>query len=77
MIDITEIKRAQDSSFATQSELARVAQLTTIGQMAAVIAHEIKQPLTSIMMGSSAGLRWLAKKPPNLKEVRASSSRRR
>ncbi len=71
MIDITEIKRAQDSLFATQSELARVAQLTTIGQMAAAIAHEIKQPLTSIMMGSSAGLRWLAKKPPNLKEVRA------
>jgi PAS domain S-box-containing protein len=71
MIDITESKRAQDNLFATQSELARVAQLTTIGQMAASIAHEIKQPLTSIMMGSSAGQRWLAKKPPNLKEVRA------
>jgi PAS domain S-box-containing protein len=71
MIDITESKRAQDSLFATQSELARVAQLTTIGQMAASIAHEIKQPLTSIMMGCSAGQRWLAKKPPNLKEVRA------
>jgi C4-dicarboxylate-specific signal transduction histidine kinase len=71
MIDITESKRAQDNLFATQSELTRVAQLTTIGQMAASIAHEIKQPLTSIMMGSSAGQRWLAKKPPNLKEVRA------
>jgi PAS domain S-box-containing protein len=71
MIDITESKRAQDNLFATQSELARVAQLMTIGQMAASIAHEIKQPLTSIMMGASAGQRWLAKKPPNLKEVRA------
>jgi PAS domain S-box-containing protein len=71
MIDITESKRAQDNLFATQSELTRVAQLTTIGQMAASIAHEIKQPLTSIMMGASAGQRWLAKKPPNLKEVRA------
>jgi PAS domain S-box-containing protein len=71
MIDITESRRAQDSLFATQSELARVAQLTTIGQMAASIAHEIKQPLTSIITGASAGLRWLAKKPPNLKEVRA------
>jgi PAS domain S-box-containing protein len=71
MIDITESRRAQDNLFATQSELARVAQLTTIGQMAASIAHEIKQPLTSIMMGANAGQRWLAKKPPNLKEVRA------
>jgi len=71
VIDITESKRAQDSLRATQSELARVAQLTTIGQMAASIAHEIKQPLTSIVMGSNAGLRWLAKEPPDLKEVRA------
>ena len=71
MIDITESKHAQENLLATQSELARVSQLTTIGQMAASIAHEIKQPITSIVMGASAGLRWLAKEPPNLKEVRA------
>jgi signal transduction histidine kinase len=39
--------------------------------MAASIAHEIKQPITSIIMGASAASRWLAKEPPNLKEVRA------
>ena len=71
MIDITESKRAQESLLATQSELTRVSQLTTIGQMAASIAHEIKQPITSIVMGTSAGLRWLTKEPPNLKEVQA------
>jgi signal transduction histidine kinase len=71
IIDITESKRAQESLLATKSELARISQLTTIGQMAASIAHEIKQPITSIVMGTSAGLRWLAKEPPNLKEVRA------
>ena len=71
MIDITESKRAQESLLATQSELTRVSQLTTIGQMAASIAHEIKQPITSIVMGASAGLRWLTKEPPNLKEVQA------
>ena len=71
MIDITESKHAQERLLATQSELARVSQLTTVGQMAASIAHEIKQPITSIVMGASAGQRWLAKEPPNLKEVRA------
>jgi PAS domain S-box-containing protein len=71
MIDITESKRAQESLLAARSELTRVSQLTAIGQMAASIAHEIKQPITSIVMGASAGMRWLAKKPPNLKEVRA------
>jgi PAS domain S-box-containing protein len=71
MIDITESKRAQESLLAARSELTRVSQLTAIGQMTATIAHEIKQPITSIVMGASAGLRWLAKEPPNLKEVRA------
>jgi PAS domain S-box-containing protein len=71
MIDITEVKRAQESLLAARSELARVSQLTTIGQMAASIAHEIKQPITSIVMGASAGLRWLAKASPDLGEVRA------
>ena len=71
IVDITESKRAQESLLATQSELARISQLTTIGQMAASIAHEIKQPITSIVMGANAGLRWLTKEPPNLKEVRA------
>jgi len=71
MIDVTESKLAQESLLAARSELARVAQLTTVGHMAASIAHEIKQPLTSIVMASSAGLRWLKKKPPNLEEIRA------
>ena len=69
MIDITESKYAQESLLATQSELARVSQLTTMGQMAASIAHEIKQPIASISMAASAGLRWLTRDPPNLKEV--------
>jgi len=75
MIDITDSKRAKDILLETQSELARVAQLTTIGQMAASIAHEINQPLTSIIVASGASLRWLAKEPPNLSEVRGAIKR--
>jgi PAS domain S-box-containing protein len=71
LIDITESKRAQDTLQATRSELARVAQLTTIGQMTASIAHELKQPLASVILGCDATSRWLAKTPPNLEEVRA------
>ena len=75
MIDITESKRAQDKLQATQTELARVTSLTAAGQMAASIAHEINQPLASIALGCSASLRWLAKKPPNLEEVKAALNR--
>jgi PAS domain S-box-containing protein len=71
MIDITESKRAQDRLLATQTELARVTSLTAAGQMAASMAHEIKQPLAAIVTGGSAALRWLSKPTPDLLEVRA------
>ncbi len=71
MIDITESKGAQDKLRATQTELARVTSLTAAGQMAASMAHEIKQPLAAIVTGRSAGLRWLSKPTPDLQEVRA------
>ena len=57
MVDITESKRAQDKLRATQNELARITGLTTAGQMAASMVHEIAQPLASIALGSSASLR--------------------
>src|SRR5207248_803072 len=75
MIDITASKHAQDKLREMQTELARVTSLTAVGQMAASMAHEIKQPLATIALGCSAGLRWLAKQPPNLGEVRADLNR--
>ena len=58
-----------------QAELARVARLTTMGQMAASIAHEINQPLAAIVANGNAGLRWLAHATPNLDEARAALNR--
>jgi PAS domain S-box-containing protein len=72
-IDITERKRAEAASRDTLSELARVTRLTTMGEMTASIAHEINQPLGSIVNDGSAGIRWLANAPPDL-EARAPAS---
>ena len=51
VLDLTEQKRAQEkleeaqqSLYATQVELARVSRLTTMGELAASIAHEVNQP---------------------------------
>jgi PAS domain S-box-containing protein len=52
-----------------QSELAHVARLTTMGGLAASIAHEINQPMAAIVANGEASLRWLAHTPPNLDEV--------
>jgi C4-dicarboxylate-specific signal transduction histidine kinase len=67
----SEGAEAQDELWATRSELARVAQLTTMGQMAAAISHEINQPLTAMVANSNAGLRWLGREPPEVDEARA------
>ena len=58
-----------------QAELARAARLNTMGRMAASIAHEINQPLSAIVSNGSAGLRWLARTPPNLDEARRALDR--
>jgi MYXO-CTERM domain-containing protein len=39
--------------------------------MAASIAHEVKQPLATMVANANAGLRWLTKKAPDLDETRA------
>ncbi len=55
-----ERKRAQDALQVTKAELARVSRLTSMGELAASIAHEVNQPLTAITNNSSACLRLLA-----------------
>jgi len=74
-VDITARRAAEDALRAAQSEVTRVARLTTAGTMAASIAHEINQPLASIVMNGNAGLRWLARSEPNLEEVRSAFGR--
>jgi C4-dicarboxylate-specific signal transduction histidine kinase len=68
--EVLERKHAEEALREAQAELARVARLTTMGELAASIAHEINQPLTAIANNGGAGLRWLNKEPPDLVAVR-------
>lgn len=70
--DVTERKRAEDALREAQLELAHVTRVTTLGELAASIAHEINQPLGAIIADASACLNWLAAEQPNLDEVRDS-----
>jgi signal transduction histidine kinase len=70
-MDETERKRASVAAQEAQAELARVARLTTMGELAASIAHEINQPLAAVVTNGTASLRWLAHATPNLDEARA------
>ena len=65
-----ERKRAEDALLSARIELARVMQMTAMGQMAASIAHEINQPLAAIVANGNAGLNWLTRATPDLNEAR-------
>ena len=67
--EITERQAAEEGLIRAQAEIARIARITTMGELAASIAHELNQPLGSIVTSGDACLRWLGTKPPNLDEV--------
>ena len=67
--DVTAAVRADQAEHAlhqVQAELAHVARVTTLGELAASIAHEINQPLSGIITNAGTCLRMLAADPPNV-----------
>jgi PAS domain S-box-containing protein len=70
VMDITAAKRAQEQLHQAQAELAYVTRVTTLGELTASIAHEVNQPLAAIVTSGDASLRFLARDPPQLNEVR-------
>ena len=75
VMDITDRKRAEEALRNAEAELARVARLTTMGELAASIAHEINQPLAAVVTNASASLHWLNREEPDLDEARQAISR--
>jgi PAS domain S-box-containing protein len=75
LTDIEDLKRAEEALQQAQVELAHVTRVSTLGELAASIAHEINQPLAGIVANGSASLRWLAGDSPNLEEARDATRR--
>ncbi len=78
-MDITERKRVESELMRSaahlrevQAELEHVARATTMGELAASIAHEVNQPLTGIVASGGAALRWLSKATPDVVRARES-----
>jgi len=64
--DITESRRAREELHTAQSELAHLTRITTMGELASSIAHEINQPIGAIATNGNAAVRWLGQQPPNV-----------
>jgi len=71
--DVTATMRAQEEHERLrqlESDLAHVNRLSMMGVLAASLAHEVKQPIATARNNARAALNFLAKKPPDLGEVR-------
>ena len=63
--DITELQALR----LARAELGRGMRRMAMGEMAASIAHEIKQPLAAISANGNAGLRWLTRATPDIERA--------
>jgi PAS domain S-box-containing protein len=70
LMDVTAARRAEEELHKAQVDLAHVTRVTTLGELAASIAHEVNQPLAAIVTNAEACLRWLDRGTPNLHEAR-------
>ena len=59
----------------TQEDLAHINRVTTMGELTASLAHEIKQPITAAVTNARTCLRWLGRDEPDLSEARDAASR--
>jgi signal transduction histidine kinase len=77
-MDITDQKHAEkerEKLRQLEADLAHINRVNMMGELAAALAHEIKQPIAASITSSNALLRWLAHDPPDLERVRAAAAR--
>jgi signal transduction histidine kinase len=77
-MDITDRKRAEEEGERLrqlEAELAHITRVNMMGELAAALAHEIKQPIAASVTSANALLRWLAHDPPDLERARAAAAR--
>src|SRR5580658_9095606 len=76
--DITERKSAEqerDKLRQLEADLAHTNRVATLGEMAASLAHEIKQPIAAAITSANSCIEWLAHEPPDLDRARAAAAK--
>jgi two-component system sensor kinase FixL len=67
--DVTDRLRTEAQLRQLQADFARAARISTLGELATSIAHEVNQPLAAIFTNAETSLRWLSRDEPNLAKV--------
>jgi PAS domain S-box-containing protein len=70
VLDLTERKRAEEALRELESDFAHMNRVSTLGELAASLSHEIAQPIASAYNNARAAENFLEMEPPDLGEVR-------
>jgi PAS domain S-box-containing protein len=77
-LDVTERKRGEEERERLRqahADLAHINRVTTMGELTASLAHEIKQPIAAAVINARTCLRWLDRDGPDVPEAREAASR--
>ena len=78
VMDITqryEAEAERERLREVQADLAHITRMTTMGELTASLAHEIKQPMGAAVTDAKACLLWLDRADPEIEEAREAASR--
>jgi PAS domain S-box-containing protein len=77
-VDVTERKRAEEEHERLrqlEADLARINRVSMMGELAASLAHDIKQPIAAAMMNANACAHWQSGDAPDMTEARKAALR--
>jgi signal transduction histidine kinase/ligand-binding sensor domain-containing protein len=72
---IAERKQAEEALRQAQADLTHASRVSSMGELTASLAHEVKQPIAAAITNANTCLRWLSRDQPDLEEARAAASR--
>ncbi len=78
VMDVTERKHAEEERERlrqVQADLTHLSRITTMSELTASLAHEIRQPITAALTNARTCLRWLVRDSPDVEEARETASR--
>src|SRR5207244_9195068 len=75
VMDVPVAKRAEEAWREAQADLAHGNRVTTMGELAGSLAHEVNQPIAAAVTDANTCLRWLTRDHPDVEEDRHAASR--
>jgi len=78
LTDIEDRKKAErerERLRQVEADLAHVNRVSTMGELAASLSHELKQPIAAAITNAKTCLRWLAREQPDMEEAREATMR--